>query len=560
MTKLIYKKLIYDFLYDKKILVLKYFLCALILYFFESVVASRLNAKLFASLDIKKNFKFSLKNESIKYIIYIIILYTLILIFQYISQIIETDFYPSYSSFVRTNIFKNTIKKFSNEYQDIKIGKYISRNVDITKELNTLINKIINNVIISIIVIIFIIGYLLFLNYKIGLIFLVSLIIITLFIYFNSFIIIDKATKKSILNLNMSEKLSDSLSNLANIYLNNQSKNEVATNKSTNKEIEDFTKEYYRYSNNMVNGINIILYITLICVSLYTIYMYINKKVDKVLVITVFILMFLYFKILIKFGFNICDVFGRIGYVNASNNFIEFIYNNSSNNDADSFMKINSGEIVFKNISFGYKKNNLIFNNLNLTIAPNKITGILGQSGSGKTTISKLILKLYTPSDGDIFIDNNNLKKLDTEYIRDNIIYINQRTQLFNTSIIENIKYGNEHIDDEYIIKYIKENDLDTIFKNVKDGIYSNVGVNGNNLSLGMQKIVIILRGIMKSNYKIIIFDEPLAGLDKNSRKKIIKLIKNISENKTVIIITHDTEILDITDNIIEMNKIVSPI
>ena len=72
MTKLIYKKLIYDFLYEKKILALKYFLCALILYFFESVIASRLNAKLFASLDIKKNFNFSLKNESIKYIIYIL--------------------------------------------------------------------------------------------------------------------------------------------------------------------------------------------------------------------------------------------------------------------------------------------------------------------------------------------------------------------------------------------------------------------------------------------------------------------------------------------------------
>ena len=560
MTKLIYKKLIYDFLYEKKILALKYFLCALILYFFESVIASRLNAKLFASLDIKKNFNFSLKNESIKYIIYIIILYSLILIFQYISQIIETEFYPSYSSFVRTNIFKNTIKKFSNEYQDIKIGKYISRNVDITKELNLLINKIINTVIISVIVILFITGYLLFLNYKIGLIFLASLIVISIYIYLSSFAIIDRATKKSILNLNMSEKLSDSLSNLANIYLNNQSKNEITSNKSINKEIEEFTKEYYRYSNNMVNGINVILYITLIVVLFYTINMYINKKIDKVLVITVFILMFLYFKILIKFGFNISDVFGRIGYVNASNNFVEFIYDNGSDNGADSLMKINSGEIVFKNISFGYKKNNLIFNNLNLTIPSNKITGILGQSGSGKTTISKLILKLYTPLDGDIFIDNNNLKKLDTEYVRDNIIYINQRTQLFNTSIIENIKYGNEHIDDEYIVKYIKENDLYSIFKNVKDGIYSNVGVNGNNLSLGMQKIVIILRGIMKSNYKIIIFDEPLAGLDKDSRKKIIKLIKNVSDNKTVIIITHDMEILDITDNVIEMNKIIAPI
>ena len=71
-----------------------------------------------------------------------------------------------------------------------------------------------------------------------------------------------------------------------------------------------------------------------------------------------------------------------------------------------------------------------------------------------------------------------------------------------------------------------------------------------------MQKIVILLRGMLKNNYKIIIYDEPLSGLDKNSRKKVIQMINDLSVDKTVLIITHDNEILDIADNVIEMNKI----
>ena len=92
----------------------------------------------------------------------------------------------------------------------------------------------------------------------------------------------------------------------------------------------------------------------------------------------------------------------------------------------------------------------------------------------------------------------------------------------------------------------------------MKEGVYSNCGTNGSNLSLGMQKIVILLRGIFKSNYKIIIFDEPLAGLDHISRGKIIKLIEDLNKNKnkTIIIITHDKEITRIADKVIDMNQI----
>jgi putative ABC transport system ATP-binding protein len=92
----------------------------------------------------------------------------------------------------------------------------------------------------------------------------------------------------------------------------------------------------------------------------------------------------------------------------------------------------------------------------------------------------------------------------------------------------------------------------------MEHGIYAKCGTNGSNLSLGMQKIVILLRGIFKSNYKIIIFDEPLAGLDQNSRGKVIKLIKDLTKNNniTIIIITHDTEITSIANNVINMNQI----
>jgi ABC-type bacteriocin/lantibiotic exporter with double-glycine peptidase domain len=193
---------------------------------------------------------------------------------------------------------------------------------------------------------------------------------------------------------------------------------------------------------------------------------------------------------------------------------------------------------------------------LNLQIEGNKKTVILGKSGSGKSTISKLIVKLYNPQKGDIYIDNVNVKNIDTKYLRDKVIYINQKTILFNKSIMDNILYGNDHINDKHVINIMKKYQLDILFHNMKDGLQSSCGVNGNNLSLGMQKIVILLRGVLKNNYKIIIYDEPLAGLDKNSRKKVISMINDLSVDKTVLIITHDNEILDIADNVIEMNKI----
>ena len=237
-----------------------------------------------------------------------------------------------------------------------------------------------------------------------------------------------------------------------------------------------------------------------------------------------------------------------------SNNYIKYILNINQNN---SEKEILYGNIELKNLNFGYKKNNIILKNINLIIKNKEKVAIIGRSGSGKSSLSKLLLKFHK-YDGEIYIDNKNIKQINTKYLRNKLLYANQKTILYDISVMDNIKYGN-NTESEYILKLLTDYELLEIFSGIKDGIYGNAGVQGNELSGGMQKLVIILRTILKSeeaNSLIIIFDEPLAGLDSSTRKKVIKLINEKCSDKTLIIITHDKEILPYMNRIIDLSEI----
>ena len=554
MSLFIYDKLILKYLKENKYLLIKYLCTVFILYFFESIALSRTNAQLFSSLYNKHSTVLT-KNESFKYIIHVGIIFTIIIFCYYLLKKIEVNIYPKYTTYIRKNIFENTIKKFSNNLTDIKIGKYISRIIDLTKELNKLLQIVITECITKFFIVFFIIIYFLFLNYKIGIVFLIEIILIFLIIKYFQPKIIKLAEKKFQLFFDLNESNSDSLTNLANIYLNNETKNEINNNNKLSEEYTIIAKKSYEYSNIMVSIINIVILITFFTIFFYTYYLFIHKEIDKMVIINIYILLFFFCGTSIRIISQVGDLFHVWAYIVASNKFVEYIYDNDDSKNIKK-VDITRGHIQMKNILFSYKNNKVIFKNLNLQIEGNKKTVVLGKSGSGKSTISKLIVKLYNPQKGDIYIDNVNVKNIDTKYLRDKVIYINQKTILFNKSIMDNILYGNDHINDKYVINIMKKYQLDILFHNMKDGLQSSCGVNGNNLSLGMQKIVILLRGILKNNYKIIIYDEPLAGLDKNSRKKVIQMINDLSVDKTVLIITHDNEILDIADNVIEMNKI----
>ena len=174
MSLFIYDKLILKYLKENKYLLIKYLCTVFILYFFESIALSRTNAQLFSSL-YNKHSTILTKNESFKYVIHVGIIFTIVIFCYYLLKKFEVNLYPDYTTFIRKNIFENTIKKFSNNLTDIKIGKYISRIIDLTKELNRLLQIVITECITKFFIVFFIVIYFLFLNYKIGIIFLIEI-------------------------------------------------------------------------------------------------------------------------------------------------------------------------------------------------------------------------------------------------------------------------------------------------------------------------------------------------------------------------------------------------
>ena len=144
-------------------------------------------------------------------------------------------------------------------------------------------------------------------------------------------------------------------------------------------------------------------------------------------------------------------------------------------------------------------------------------------------------------------------KEYNIKDVRRRINYISQRTLLFPETIISNMKYGN-HRTTEEIVDFLKKYDLLKIF--CKDGsncLEKTVEKEGLNMSMGMQKVIYLVRGILKEDVDVYIFDEPLTSIDPSTRKSVLKMIQNETQGKTLIIITHDVEVMSIVDRKIEL-------
>jgi ABC-type bacteriocin/lantibiotic exporter with double-glycine peptidase domain len=273
--------------------------------------------------------------------------------------------------------------------------------------------------------------------------------------------------------------------------------------------------------------------------------MYTNKNIDITIFIAFFTILLLYRDTILVSIQQIpeyIDFKGRYDYLTNIFSSIQ------SYEEKDTIKKqnLNFDIIKIENLSFGYT-NTKIINNLNLEIKLMNIIGITGISGKGKSTIAKLIIKMYNYN-GNIKIDNINIKDIDTNYIRNNIIYVNQDTKLFDKNIHENLFYG--CTDSDCLNKF----DKIMQFPNIKK-LFSNldfdkkVGFSGENLSGGQKQVINIINGLVIPS-KIIILDEPTNSLDNELKKDVISMIKYFKQyKKCIIIISHDKEIFPIFDN-----------
>lgn len=220
--------------------------------------------------------------------------------------------------------------------------------------------------------------------------------------------------------------------------------------------------------------------------------------------------------------------------------------------------KLSSFDIEFKNVSFAYDEDTQVLKDVSFTAKQGEVTALVGASGSGKTSILRLVSRLYDYDGGSILIDGKDIKDISTESLFKDVSIVFQDVTLFNTSVMENIRLGRESASDEEVRKAAKlANCMDFIDK-LPEGFDTPIGENGAELSGGERQRLSIARAFLK-DAPILILDEISASLDVDNEKKIQESLNKLIENKTVIIISHRlksienvNEIVVIDDGIVE--------
>ncbi|AQW90411.1 MULTISPECIES: ABC transporter ATP-binding protein [Elizabethkingia] len=210
--------------------------------------------------------------------------------------------------------------------------------------------------------------------------------------------------------------------------------------------------------------------------------------------------------------------------------------------------------IEFKNVGFYYNKENLILKNFNLSIPKGSTVALVGQSGSGKTTIANLLARFYDVTEGAITVDGNNIKDLKLKEYRAILGMVTQESVLFNDTIYNNIAMGKENATREEIIEAAKIANAHQFIESLPDGYETNIGDDGNKLSGGQKQRVSIARAVLK-NPPIMILDEATSALDTESERFVQDALEKMMENRTSLVIAHRLSTIQKADWIVVMER-----
>ena len=213
-----------------------------------------------------------------------------------------------------------------------------------------------------------------------------------------------------------------------------------------------------------------------------------------------------------------------------------------------------NGEIIFDDVDFEYLKDKPVLKNINLQIKSGETVALVGKSGVGKTTLAELVIGYYQPNKGKIRLDGIDISELQLKWLRDQIAIVPQDLNLFNDTLINNLKYANPKATEKDIIKSARAASAEEFIMKLPKGYNTKVGEEGIKLSMGQRQRIAIAMAFLK-NPKILILDEPTAALDAESEKKVQEGINRLIEGKTTIIIAHRFSTVRNADKIVVLEK-----
>lgn len=550
-------KFMYDFYEENKTLVLVSITSSIIKAGLDAIIIPRTLANVFNSLtdgDIRHNVKFKEFRQTLLTLVFMwIIMKTIYALSNYCRKHIE----PKITDYIINKIVNAVFNKYEavNELSDVSI--LINKIHLIKKNLQELFFLIFTVFIPKIFVLVVSLINISLLNTKIGAFLALSIITQFLIVYNTYSECLHTSFQEIEVQDKMYEYLQDVFSNInivqstSNGYTKElEMINKLTSDISTKENISIScvnTQQNYSFTVNLV----VFIIVLIIVYNFYTTYQITNKEVVKIILSINGM-----FENMYDFAYYIPETITRMGVLNSNEEFIkELMSHMNKTDDIIKTLSLKNHTIIFKNVSFSYDYHTIL-DGYSVTIPENKIVGLFGQSGSGKTTFIKLIFGIFQAQEGEIYIGNIPITKSNCRALRKYICYMSQHSaSLFDKTIFNNITYGYEDVSRQRVIDLFEKFKLYSIFKsldgdNEKYSFLDNAcGKNGCNLSGGQKAIVHLLRLDLNDDAKVVILDEVTSALDNSSRDYIIDYIKYLRDKKkTILIISHDVYLDTIYD------------
>lgn len=529
---------------------------SLVLSFLYTNISSKINANIIRAInstDLPDVFHYFWIFVGIS-LIYLVILY--------IYKYSQNNLLTTLTNWVKKEMFEFIVNTNYKDMKNLNFADFMTPITRIAAASTSLINDVLTNLIPTVGFLVVITAYLCFKNMGLGILFLVGNIILFSYLFVCWQPMFEYKRKQEDIVIENERYILDNLNNIDKVIYRGTAKKEIGVLDEKTENCINFSFGMTQYMTNHMFVMNTGIYAVMFSTMYYILWLFSQKRMNSLDVVT-------FLTVLIMYRDNISDTVQSIPHnidLAGRINLILVEFNEMIDNaDIRELLKKETeykpvrlpfDVITFENVSFKYATVDYsVFDHyskeLNLV---NKIIGITGPSGKGKSSFVKLILRLHDAHSGNIYIDGVDIQSIDPTYIRENITYVNQNSRLFDRKVLENILYGckDESKCQGHLTEILKYEKIRELYANV-DLEEAYAGALGENLSGGQRQVANLISGLINPT-QILVLDEPTNALDPSLKYEILSLIQQFrSYKKCIMIITHDKDVYQLFDETVEI-------
>lgn len=465
---------------------------------------------------------------------------------------------PIMEGWMRKRILEKILKQYEDNYTELEIGQVIAKMTKLPPIIVQWLDNFKTFVLPYILVYTCAIGYFFFVDKQLCLAFVLTVATCISIIVKSPFACSAQSTEREIKYGDIAKHIDDVLSNLFAIYGGGQQSEELA-------KLEEFSEMYKTYfKSTMTCAVKHMSMMTPIIIGFIVFFIIRSQslvkrhKMKPSTFVSIFIIFLYILNSLTILNDQLRDLIFDWGAIEGS---AQLLFGNLKKKKQRKVTQTGSSEkppykegIGILNVSFKYPNSErIILDNVSLHINKGERVCLIGDIGSGKSTILKLLLEYYQPYKGIVYFDGVSYKDMNIKTLRSHIGYVPQQSILFNRTILDNILYGNKHhtkVDVENAIAYFG---LHNEFTRFEKGLDTHVGKNGSKLSGGQRQLIWCLRVVMQ-NPDIIILDEPTASVDDKTKAALHRMLNTMMQDKMVIMVTHDSFLEGIATRVIKLS------